>query len=133
MGFTLMFLFIGAGQKYNLPPGALEAVCYVESRHNVNAIHHHDGKGTSLGICQIKLNSARLVGFKGSEKELMKPAVNIEMSARYLKHQLIRYNGELSKALIAYNRGSAGYLTSTNYSRRVILRMHVNDVACRGN
>lgn len=128
-----MLLFTAAAEKYNLPPGMLEAVCYVESTYKTDAIHHDDGHGNSLGVCQIKLATARLVGFKGTEEELMRPALNIEYSAKYLKHQLNRYANDLHRALVAYNRGSAGYLTVSNYSRKVINRMHANDIACGGH
>lgn len=108
--------------SFNLPPGLLESVCFVESSYNVNAIHHDDGKGDSLGVCQIKIGSARMMGFKGTSKQLMDPATNIYFAGKYLSHQLKRYNQNVTKSLISYNQGSAKTLTSTRYSRKVIKR-----------
>ena len=92
-----------------LPPGLLSAVCYVESRHKHKAINLNDGGEDSLGVCQIKLNTARLVGFKGTNKQLMHPTTNALYAAKYLKKQLLRYNNDPRKAVAAYNAGKVRY------------------------
>lgn len=102
----LITLFALATIKNDLPQGLLSAVCWVESNHKVSAIHEDDGGASSLGICQIKLDTARMLGFKGPEKLLMLPSVNIHYAARYLKWQLTRYHNNVPKALAAYNAGS---------------------------
>lgn len=109
-----------ANSSFELPPGLLESVCYVESGHDVGAVHLDDGNGNSVGICQIKLSTAQWMGFRGTEQQLMIPRVNIYYAAKYLKRNLVRYNGNIPKALTAYNRGSAGNLTLTNYSIKVL-------------
>jgi soluble lytic murein transglycosylase-like protein len=116
----ILALFITASTQYGLPPKLLESVCFVETRHNPNAIHHNDGRTDSYGICQIKLEAAQTVGFKGTSQSLMVPRVNIKYAAKLLAHQIKRYHGDIKKAIIAYNRGSAKLLTSTKYSDRVI-------------
>lgn len=126
MNTIIPILFIMVSQQFNLPNGLLSSVCYVESKHDISAYHAHDGKGNSVGICQIKLASARLVGFKGSEKELMQPEVNIYYAAAYLAHQRSRYRGNLQKAVISYNIGHAGALTKTAYSARVFKQLEVS-------
>ncbi len=117
MSITTLFLL--ASIQYELPIGLLDSLCYVESHHDVAAIHHHDGNGDSIGICQIKLSSAKLVGFKGAEKDLFNPKINIKYAAAYLQHQRQRYSGDLEKSVIAYNFGSAKQLTTSNYQRKV--------------
>ena len=103
---TLIALFMAASVTHHLPKGLLSAVCYVESRHNPAAIHHDDGSQNSLGVCQIQPRTARFMGFRGTDKDLMAPSTNVEYSARYLKYQLTRYDGDVFKAVSAYNAGS---------------------------
>jgi soluble lytic murein transglycosylase-like protein len=116
----LVLLFNAATNTFDLPPNLLSSLCYVESTHNVNAIHHDDGGSDSLGVCQIKYETAQWLGFEGSEKELMEPAVNVYYAAKFLAKQKSRYHGNIAKAIIAYNRGNAKGLTSTAYSVKVI-------------
>lgn len=104
--------------KFSLPEGLLASLCYVESTHKVTAIHHDDGGEDSLGICQVKLNTARYLGFKGTREQLMQPKNNIYYSAKYLAKQIKRYNST-SKGIIAYNRGNAKNLTTTKYLAKV--------------
>ena len=121
---TLLFtLFLNASIQYTLPPQLLESVCFVETKWDVKAVHPHDGKGDSLGICQVKLATAQMLGFKGTAAQLMVPSTNIRYAAKYLRHQLNRYNGDVTKAIIAYNRGNARGLTSTQYSDKVNERL----------
>lgn len=86
----------------------LRAVCYYESGFRPKAVHHKDGGDNkpSYGICQLKESTARDMGFEGHIRDLRKPGVNIKFAAEYLAFQLERYNGDVGKALTAYNRGS---------------------------
>lgn len=102
---SLALLFASVTSTYHLPTGLLGAICYVESGHKVAAINHHDGGSSSLGTCQIKINTARLVGFKGTEKQLMEPANNVKYAGAYLAYQIKRYN-HIPSAVAAYNAGS---------------------------
>ena len=102
----LAALFLSVSQNYNLPTQLLSALCYVESTHKVSAYHMDDGNSPSLGICQVKLGTARLLGFRGTEEQLMAPEVNIEYAGKYLNKQLSRYNQDVHKAVSAYNAGT---------------------------
>lgn len=116
---TIAALFITATTAFGLPPGLLSSLCYVESGHNISAIHHDDGsRRDSLGVCQIQLRTARTVGFKGTTKELMDPKVNIIVAAAILKTQINRYNS-VKRGVIAYNIGNAKNLTTTKYQVKV--------------
>jgi len=114
---TLYFLLTTA--QYNLPPHLLNSLCYVESHHNIHAIHLEDGPEDSLGICQLHLSTARMMGFKGTKTQLMDPKTNIEYAGKYLSHQIARYHGDTIKAVISYNRGSTKGLTTTKYQLKV--------------
>jgi soluble lytic murein transglycosylase-like protein len=103
---------------FNLPEGLLSSVCYTESTHNITAIHHDDGNGDSLGLCQVKLKTAKFMGFKGTTRELMEPLTNTYYAAKYLSHQLSRYTN-IKRGVIAYNMGSAKVLTTTKYQSKV--------------
>lgn len=116
---TLMALFTATTLQLGLPPNLLSSLCYVESTYDITAVHHDDGGTNSLGVCQIKLKTAKWLGFKGNELELMKPEVNIYYSGKYLAYQLRRYKGNITKAVIAYNFGNAKNLTSSKYQRKV--------------
>lgn len=115
----LTLLFMTTSAQFNLPPNLLSSLCYVESTHNIKAIHKDDGSGNSVGVCQIKLKTAKWLGFKGTEKQLMEPATNIHYAAKYISYQHGRYKS-VTKAIIAYNMGNAKNLTKTKYSDKVI-------------
>lgn len=116
---VLHLIFATHSAAHKLPEGLLESLCYVESTHNVNAIHYNDGDSNSIGVCQVKLKTAKWLGFKGSEKDLMKPENNVKYAAKYLAYQIKRYNS-ISKGIVAYNQGNAINLESSKYSQKVI-------------
>lgn len=120
--FTI-FSFVSA--DFNLPPGMLRALCYVESAHNVNAVHNDDGTSDSLGVCQIKLETAKLLGFKGTKKDLMVPGTNVYYAGKYLHKQLKRYKNNNIKAIAAYNAGTykktdSGIVKNKHYVNKVL-------------
>ena len=92
-------------EQFKLPKGLLNAVCWVESSHRPQVIHKDDGKGHSVGLCQIKIGTARMLGFSGTQEDLLDPVVNAYYSGKYLSKQIKRYNGNLTKAIAAYNAG----------------------------
>jgi len=86
----------------------LSAVCFVESGHNPHAINVSDGGSASYGYCQLKLSTARDMGFRGHVSELWhNREVNRKYASEYLRYQLKRYGGDVRKAVSAYNCGSA--------------------------
>lgn len=98
--------------KYELPKGILTAVTFVESSGNHRAIVRHDGKSgkTSYGLLQIQLASARTVGFKGRPIELMKPEVNIEYGARYLRWLMDNHDNNVAWSLSCFNAGPNSFI-----------------------
>lgn len=116
----LTLLFNATSNTFVLPPDLLSSLCFIESSHKVSAIHLDDGGSNSVGICQLKLSTARWLGFNGTEKQLMDPAINIYYSGLYLSRLITRYSGNLDKAVIAYNMGHAGSFEHTKYSDKVM-------------
>lgn len=103
---SLAALFATISLSYGIPDGLLSAMCFTESSHKITVVRLNDGGEDSLGVCQIKLSTAKYVGFKGTRKDLMKPKNNIESAAKYLQYNYKRY-GNWSRAVIAYNKGSS--------------------------
>ena len=115
----MTLLFLHASQTFNLPPKLLDSVCFIETKHDVFAVHQDDGGSKSLGVCQVKYKTARWLGFQGTEGELMEPGLNIYYAAKYLSYQQRRYKN-IQRAVVAYNRGNAKNLQTTAYSVKVI-------------
>lgn len=100
----------------------VSAICWVESSHRENAINIEDGNSASYGLCQIKLGTARLMGFRGGPLELWRnPKVNREYATKYFRYQMGRY-GSLDKAIAAYNAGSVrgGVIRNRAYVEKVL-------------
>jgi soluble lytic murein transglycosylase-like protein len=103
---ALALLFLSQTHAQKLPTGLLSALCYVESNHKINVSKVENDGSNSLGVCEIKLGTARMMGFLGTEKRLMQPKNNIKYAAKYLNYQIHRYHGDIYKAIGAYNSGT---------------------------
>lgn len=84
----------------------LHAICLVESGCRQHVTNHSDGGSPSYGPMQIKLTTARYVGFTGTAEQLMQPGTNAHYAAKYLVKKLNRYKNILM-AISAYNAGRA--------------------------
>jgi soluble lytic murein transglycosylase-like protein len=112
-------LFVTFSLQYGLPPKLLSSLCYVESKHNINAINYDDNGEDSIGICQVKWSTAKSLGYEGSYHDLYDPHNNIKYAAMFLAKQIKRYRN-VNRGVIAYNRGNAKNLTSSRYQIKVI-------------
>lgn len=85
----------------------MAAIAQVESSNNHRAIAFHDGGSPSYGAYQIKLQTARQMGFQGYASDLwLNREVNYEYARKYLLFQYERYGKSLDCAIVAYNAGS---------------------------
>ncbi len=105
-------------------------MCYVESNHNTAVIAYNDGTTHSYGVCMIKLATARQMGFKGTEKELMQPKNNVLFAAKFLKYQINRYNGDVARGVTAYNKGHSSGDGNSVYYKKVVNQWR-GDLKCR--
>jgi soluble lytic murein transglycosylase-like protein len=85
-------------RRFDLSPSLLEALVWQESRWRPNSVSHAGARG----LAQLMPGTARDLGVDPED-----PMQNLEGGARYLREQLDRFDGDLEKALAAYNAGPA--------------------------
>ena len=83
-------------QRFDLSPSLLEALVWQESRWREDA----RSPVGAQGLAQLMPGTARYLGVDSRD-----PFQNLEGGARYLREQLDRFDGNLEKALAAYNAG----------------------------
>jgi len=101
----------------------LYSICSVESS-GKNVINYYDGKTHSYGLCQIKLETARMFNPNLTQADLMIPHKNIYYAAMYLRRQKKRYEKEWDCIVAAYNAGSCfrksdGGVVNEGYVKKV--------------
>ena len=82
--------------RFDLSPSLIEALVWQESRWRENAVSPVGARG----LAQLMPGTARYLGVDSND-----PFQNLEGGARYLREQLDRFDGDLEKALAAYNAG----------------------------
>ena len=111
MNNNIYFIIAKVAKTVGVSSQLLFAICQHESmdfHFNYTAI---DKNTPSYGFCQVKYESVFDMGFRGDPKLLINPEINAYWAAKYLKHQLKRYNNNSCMATAAYNAGS--YIEST--------------------
>ena len=82
--------------RFDLSPSLIEALVWQESRWRADARSPVGARG----LAQLMPGTARELGVNPDD-----PFANLEGGARYLRAQLDRFDGNLEKALAAYNAG----------------------------
>lgn len=82
--------------RFDLSPTLIEAMVWQESRWNAEAV----SPAGARGLAQLMPGTAREMGVDPND-----PFANLEGGARYLRAQIDRFDGDLEKALAAYNAG----------------------------
>jgi soluble lytic murein transglycosylase-like protein len=97
VGSDLHQLAADAARRHGLDPDLVLAVVSVESAFRPTAV---SPKGAQ-GLMQLMPGTARELGVA----DPLDPASNLDGGARYLRALIARYDGDLTKALAAYNAG----------------------------
>lgn len=82
--------------RFDLSPVLIEAMVWQESRWRADAVSPVGARG----LAQLMPGTARELGVDPRD-----PFANLEGGARYLRAQLDRFDGDVEKALAAYNAG----------------------------
>ena len=82
--------------RFDLSPTLIEALVWQESRWNAGARSPVGARG----LAQLMPGTARYLGVNPDD-----PFANLEGGARYLREQMDRFDGDIEKALAAYNAG----------------------------
>jgi hypothetical protein len=86
-----------ASDKHQIDADLINSVIHAESAFNPRA---RSSKG-ALGLMQLMPQTASQLGVK----DAYDPAANVDGGTQYLRELLEKYNGDLIKALAAYNAG----------------------------
>ena len=94
--------------RFDLSPSLIEALVWQESRWRADARSPVGARG----LAQLMPGTARDLGVNPDD-----PLANLEGGARYLREQLDRFDGDLEKALAAYNAGPGRVIRANGVPR----------------
>lgn len=114
----LQFHIIGLCEERGIDPAIVMAMIWKESRFHADSVG--DG-GNSLGLMQVqpRWHSKRIE--KLGCDDLLDPHQNVVVGIDYLAESIRRYDGDVAKALVAYNQGSYNG-TVTAYAKSVLAK-----------
>ena len=98
-------------QANGVPVSLIHRVIMRESRYNARAV-----SGGNYGLMQIRLGTARAMGYRGSAEGLLDPATNLTYAVRYLAGAYRAAGGNESRAGALYARGYYGEAKSRGFS-----------------
>ena len=108
--------------RFDLSPALIEALVWQESRWRAQAL---SPKG-ARGLAQLMPGTARELGVNPDD-----PFANLEGGARYLREQLDRFDGDIEKALAAYNAGPGRVIAANGIPAIRETRSYVSSVMGR--
>jgi soluble lytic murein transglycosylase-like protein len=116
---ALVCLIVFSGQVDAAPKSLVAAIIHVESKGNPNVV----GRAGEIGLMQIKLQTARGLGYRGTRQGLFHPATNVRYGTAYLGLALKRARGNLCHAASLYQMGVYARPRCTSYGRKVLRAM----------
>jgi soluble lytic murein transglycosylase-like protein len=94
-------LIAAHASKNGVPEALVHRVVLRESRYNPRLI----GRGGCIGLMQIKLATARGVGYSGSAEGLLDPETNLTYGVKYLAGAYRTAGGNADRAVGYYTTG----------------------------
>lgn len=98
-------LVMAAAIRHGVPVAVLQAIMHRESGGRVDAYNPERDNDLSIGLMQVRVSTARGLGYAGSVEGLYKPEENIARGAQLVRQLWDRYRGNLSDVLADYNGG----------------------------
>lgn len=120
LGMDTTQLIQEAARKYNVDPRLVSAVAETESNGNQDVV----SSAGAVGVMQLMPSTAASLGVNPYDK-----AQNIEGGTKYLRQMLDTFNGDVQKAVAAYNAGPGAvqkyggtppYKETQNYVNKVM-------------
>lgn len=120
-GAPLSRIIEQAARKYGVDPALAKAVAKTESNYDPDAT----SSAGAAGVMQLMPETARALGVKN----LYDPQENIEGGVKYLREMLTTFDGDVTKAVAAYNAGPQAvknyqgvppYAETRDYVRKVL-------------
>ena len=97
-----------AAAKYSIPTALLLGHIKQESNFKPDArLDEPALKDASWGMVQLLLGTAKGLDPDATVEKLLDPVYNIDLAAKLISKNLVRYNGNIQDAIAAYNAGSA--------------------------
>jgi soluble lytic murein transglycosylase-like protein len=106
IGMDAVSIILSTAKTVGVSGSLLLAICSHESQRFKMNYNPADKGSPSYGYCQIKKETAFMLGFKGKANELNNPRTNAYWAARYLKYQQKNYGNDWVKLVSSYNAGS---------------------------
>ncbi|MDG9789207.1 lytic transglycosylase domain-containing protein [Brucella anthropi] len=91
--------------RYASTYGVHSALAHAVVRHESNFQPNVRGKAGEIGLMQIKLSTARGLGYTGSAKGLYEPSTNIQFGMKYLAQAQKLGGGSTCGTILKYNAG----------------------------
>lgn len=88
-------------QANGVPEALVHRVIVRESKYNASLV----GRGGTIGLMQIKLATARGLGYTGTAEGLRDPATNLTYAVKYLAGAFRAANGDHNRAVSYYAGG----------------------------
>ncbi|MFC4624297.1 lytic transglycosylase domain-containing protein [Daeguia caeni] len=85
--------------------GVSPALAHAVVRHESNFQPNIRGKAGEIGLMQIKLETARYMGYTGTARGLYEPATNIQYGMKYLAMAQKLSDGSTCGTILKYNAG----------------------------
>jgi soluble lytic murein transglycosylase-like protein len=109
-------------EAHGISPALLDALVWQESRWHVDA----RSPAGAIGLAQLMPGTARDLGVDPND-----PNTNLLGGARYLRQQLDRFDGDIERALAAYNAGPARVLRAAGIPRIAETQAYVRAIVDR--